>query len=89
MNPSYGIIAWLIIGALVGWIGSKIMGTDKAMGSFGNILVGIVGGFIGGFIMRTFAGDHPGHNGLFASMLVALLGSCALIGTVKLVERHQ
>lgn len=89
MNPTYGIIAWLVIGALAGWIGSKIMGTDRAMGSIANIVVGMLGAAIGGFITRTFAGDNPSNNGLPASFLVALLGSCVLIGTVKLVARRS
>ena len=89
MNPSYGIIAWLVIGALAGWIGSKVMGTDRAMGSVANIVVGVIGAVIGGFVTRTFAGDDPGNNGLIASFLVALLGSCILIGTVKLVARRR
>lgn len=89
MNPSYGIIAWLVIGALAGWISSKIMGTDRAMGSLANVIVGIIGAVIGGFITRTFAGDNPGNNGALASFLVALLGSCVLIGVVKLVARRR
>jgi uncharacterized membrane protein YeaQ/YmgE (transglycosylase-associated protein family) len=89
MNPSYGIIAWLVIGALAGWIGSKVMGTDRSMGSVANVVVGIIGAVIGGFVARTFAGDNPGNNGAIASFFVALLGSCLLIGTVKLIARRR
>ncbi len=59
------------------------------MGSVANIVVGVIGAVIGGFVTRTFAGDDPGNNGLIASFLVALLGSCILIGTVKLVARRR
>jgi uncharacterized membrane protein YeaQ/YmgE (transglycosylase-associated protein family) len=89
MNPSYGILAWLVIGALAGWIGSRIMRTGRAMGTLSNVVVGVIGAVIGGFITRTFAGDNPGNNGLVTSFLVALLGSCILIGTVKLVARRS
>lgn len=86
MNPSYGIILWIIVGALAGWVGSIIMGTNAKQGSILNIVVGIVGAVIGGFITRAVFGDSAGNNGLFASFGVALLGACVLIGIVKLVS---
>ena len=87
MNPAYGIIMWIIIGALAGWIGSKIMGTDRAQGGMANIIVGIIGAVIGGFISRTFVGDSHSNNGLIASFLVALVGACVVIGIWKAVSR--
>lgn len=88
MNPAYGIILWIIIGALAGWIGSKIMGTDARQGGFANILVGIIGAVVGGFITRALVGDDSGNNGLFASFLVALLGACVVIGVWKAISRR-
>ncbi len=85
MNPAYGIILWIVIGALAGWVGSMIMGTNAKQGSIMNIVVGIVGAVLGGFIARNVFGDSSGNNGLFASFGVALLGACILIGIVKLV----
>ncbi len=86
MNPSYGILLWIVVGALAGWVGSMIMGTNAKQGSIMNIVVGIIGAVIGGFITRTVFGDSAGNNGLFASFGVALLGACVLIGIVKLVS---
>ncbi len=83
MNPSYGIILWIIIGALAGWVGSKIMGTDRHQGGFMNILVGVVGAVVGGFLTRSMFGDMKSNNGFVASFLVALLGSVVLIGIVR------
>ena len=85
MNPAFGIILWVIIGGLAGWIGSKIMGTDAQQGALTNIVVGIVGAVIGGFLTRTLFGDSSTNNGLIASFLVALLGASVLIGLAKLV----
>ncbi|MES1205879.1 MAG: GlsB/YeaQ/YmgE family stress response membrane protein [Pseudomonadota bacterium] len=79
MNPTYGIIMWIVIGALAGWIGSKIMGTDARQGSVANIVIGIVGAVIGGFVTRAFFGDNPGNNGFIASFFVALVGACLVI----------
>ena len=89
MNPGYGFILWIIIGALAGWIGSKIMGTDAAQGSLANVIVGVVGAIIGGFLTRVLFGDNPGNNGFIASFGVALLGSCVLIGILKAVRGRR
>jgi uncharacterized membrane protein YeaQ/YmgE (transglycosylase-associated protein family) len=87
MNPAYGIILWIIIGALAGWIGSKIMGTDRAQGGFANIIIGIIGAVVGGFITRALISDDAGNNGLIASFLVALVGACVVIGLWKAVSK--
>ena len=42
------IILWIVLGALAGWIASKIVGTDAEQGAVGNIVVGILGAFLGG-----------------------------------------
>lgn len=86
MNPTYGFLLWIVIGALAGWIGSKIMGTDSQQGGVANIVIGIIGAVIGGFITRTMFGDMSGDNGLIASFGVALLGSVILIAIVKAIR---
>jgi len=83
MNPSYGIIMWVIIGALAGWIGSKVMGTDAQQGGLANVIIGVIGAVIGGFVTRAFFGDSHSNNGFIASLLVATLGSVVLIGLYK------
>jgi len=55
-----GIIGWIIIGGLAGWVGSKIMGTDARMGIVLNVVVGIIGGLIGGFLLRGFGVNVAG-----------------------------
>lgn len=79
MNPGYGIIMWVVIGALAGWIGSKIMGTDAKQGAIANIVIGIVGALLGGFLTRVLFGDSASNNGFIASFFVALLGACIVI----------
>ena len=87
MNPAYGIILWIIIGALAGWIGSKIMGTDAKQGGLANIIIGIIGAVVGGFITRSVMGDNAGNNGLIASFVVALVGACIVIAIWKAISR--
>ncbi len=81
-----GIIAWIIFGALVGWIASLIMKTDEEQGALLNIVIGIIGAFIGGFIMSIFNGSGVTGFNIY-SMLVALLGACVLLFIYKAVLR--
>ena len=89
MNPGYGIIMWLVIGALAGWIASKIMGTDARQGALANIIVGIIGAVVGGFLTGMFLGDNRGDNGIIASTLVALLGSVVVIALWKAISGRR
>jgi uncharacterized membrane protein YeaQ/YmgE (transglycosylase-associated protein family) len=88
MNPGYGIILWIVIGALAGWIGSKIMGTDAKQGGLANIIIGVVGALVGGFVTRAAMGDNAGNNGFIASFVVALLGACIVIAIWKALSRR-
>ncbi len=80
--PPLGMVGWVVIGGLAGWIGSKIMGTDEQMGFFLNIIVGIIGGFLGGWVLGLLG---IGSGGWFWSFLTCLLGACLLIFIVGLV----
>lgn len=77
-----GIIAWLIFGALAGWIASMIIGNNQEQGAVGNVIVGILGALIGGFIARLFGLD--GISGFdLMSLLIAIAGSVALLAVVR------
>ncbi len=65
------IILWIIFGALVGWVASLIMNTDKQQGALLNIAVGIVGALVGGGIMELVGGSEVTNFSLY-SFLVAL-----------------
>ncbi|MBH0120407.1 GlsB/YeaQ/YmgE family stress response membrane protein [Rhodococcus sp. NPDC003382] len=81
---SMSIIAWIIIGGLAGWIGSKLMGTDAQQGILLNIVVGIIGGLIGGWIFSLLGADVESGGWLF-SFVTCLAGACILLFLVKLV----
>jgi uncharacterized membrane protein YeaQ/YmgE (transglycosylase-associated protein family) len=80
------IILWIVFGALAGWIASMIMGADAQMGALANIIVGIVGAFIGGFIANLFGfGGVSGFN--VWSLVVAVIGSIVLLWIVQAFRR--
>ena len=80
-----GILAWIILGGLAGWIASMLMGTDASQGLFLNIVVGIVGAMLGGFVF-SFLGESGVTGFNFYSLLVAVIGSAILLWIVKLVR---
>ena len=81
-----GIIGWIIIGGLAGWVASKIMNTDAQQGIILNIVVGIIGGLLGGWLLSLV--DINGNSGLIVSFLTALLGACLLLFVVKAVTKR-
>jgi len=81
-----GIILYIIFGAIVGWVASIIMGRNAEQGAIGNIVVGILGAFLGGFIMSAFGTSGvTGFN--LRSFLVALLGAVILLFVYNLFRR--
>ena len=85
-----GIIAWLILGGIAGWIASMIMGTDAQQGILMNIIVGIVGAFIGGFVARLLGfGSENWELFDIGSWLTAIIGACILLFLVKAVTGRR
>lgn len=84
------IIAWVVLGALAGWIASVITGTNAEQGAIGNIVVGIIGAFIGGLLLRLF-GTGNSDLGTFnlSSLLTAIVGATALLWAVKGFRRGR
>lgn len=73
-----GIILWIIFGAIAGWIASMLMGTDSGQGTMGDIIMGIVGSVVGGFVMNLIG--KSGVNGFnLYSMFVAVVGAIIVI----------
>ena len=77
-----GIIAWIILGGIAGWIASMFARTNESMGILANIIVGIIGAMLGGFIFGLFGGDGVNGFNLY-SLIVAIIGSFVLLMIVK------
>lgn len=83
-----GVLAWIIFGALAGWLASMVAGNDGEQGALGNILIGIVGAFIGGLIVSLFGGSGvTGFN--LGSLLVAILGAVILLAVLGKFNRGR
>ena len=83
-----GIISWIIFGALAGWIASIITGRNNRMGCIANIVVGIVGAFIGGFLMSLVGGGAVTGFNLY-SFFVAIIGAVVLLLIVGLFQKGR
>jgi uncharacterized membrane protein YeaQ/YmgE (transglycosylase-associated protein family) len=83
------LIIMLIVGGVLGWLASIIMRTDGQQGLFLNIIVGIIGAALAGYIITPFLGGAPITSGALdiKSLAVSLLGAIVLLGIINLVRR--
>ena len=86
-----GIIIWLIVGGIIGWLASMIMKTDGQQGIFLNIIVGIIGAVIGGYLIAPLIGGSTSASGGFDIMgfIAALIGAIILLAIVNLFRRGR
>jgi uncharacterized membrane protein YeaQ/YmgE (transglycosylase-associated protein family) len=80
-----GLIMWLIVGGVIGWLASLVMRTDAQQGILLNIVVGIVGAFIGGLILS--GGSINNAPLTLTTFLVSLVGAIILLAIVNLIRR--
>lgn len=85
-----GFIIWLIVGGLVGWVASLIMRTDAQQGIVLNIVVGIVGALVAGWLISPLVGIPTINQGIsIGSILVSLVGAIILLAIVNLFRRRK
>jgi len=80
-----GIIAWLVIGLVAGWLAGVVM-KGGGFGVIGDIIVGIIGSFLGGAIMSSMV---EGQTGFIGSIFVSFIGACVLIFLLRLVSGRR
>ena len=84
-----GILAWLVVGLIAGWLASQVM-RGGGYGLIGDIIVGIVGALIGGFLAATFLKMPNAVNGInITSILVAFIGAVILIAILRAVSGRR
>jgi uncharacterized membrane protein YeaQ/YmgE (transglycosylase-associated protein family) len=84
-------IVWLIVGGLLGWVASMIMGTNDRQGLVLNVVVGIVGAALGGFLLAPMLGTGTINQGdlSMSSLVVSLLGALILLAIVGFFRRRR
>lgn len=81
------ILIWILFGAIVGWIASLIMSTDEEQGMLMNIIVGIGGALVGGYLARLLGlGSVDGFD--ITSLLIAIVGAVVILAVIKAVRKH-
>jgi uncharacterized membrane protein YeaQ/YmgE (transglycosylase-associated protein family) len=82
-------IIWLIVGGIIGWLASMIMKTDAQQGIILNVVVGIVGSFLGGWLIAPLLGSGTANTGDFSVMglVASLIGAIILLAIVNLFRR--
>ncbi len=84
----WDLVMWLVVGGLAGWIASMIMKTDAQMGALANVVVGIIGALLGGWLARVLFNLPVDPNGFnVTSLLVAVVGAVLLLAVLKAVRR--
>ncbi len=83
------ILIWLIVGGVIGWLASVVMNTDGQQGLLLNVIVGIVGAAIGGWIISPLVGVATINEDVFSvgALLVSLVGAIILLAIVNLFRR--
>jgi uncharacterized membrane protein YeaQ/YmgE (transglycosylase-associated protein family) len=84
-------IIWLIVGGIIGWLASMIMRTDAQQGVILNVVVGIIGAMLGGWLISPLVGIPTINQNAFSlpAMLVSLVGAVILLGIVNLFRRGR
>ena len=77
------LLVWIVVGLIAGWLASAVIG--GGYGLVGDIVIGVVGSFIGGYIFRSL-GWHAPFAGLAGVIFVAFIGAIALILLLRLVR---
>lgn len=84
------LIIWLVVGGVIGWVASLIMKTDAQQGIFLNVVVGIVGALLGGWLLSPMVGAGTLNQGDFSvpGLFVSLVGAIILLFIVNLIRRR-
>ena len=84
-------IIWLVVGGLIGWVASMIMRTDGQQGVILNVVVGIIGALLGGWLLSPMLGAPSINSGVISmgSLLVSFLGAVILLAIVNLISRNR
>jgi uncharacterized membrane protein YeaQ/YmgE (transglycosylase-associated protein family) len=91
LEVGMNFIIWLVVGGLIGWVASKIMRTDAQQGIVLNVVVGIIGALLAGWLITPLVGEGTINQGNFSlgGLVVSLLGAIILLAIVNLFRRSR
>jgi uncharacterized membrane protein YeaQ/YmgE (transglycosylase-associated protein family) len=84
----HGIIAWIFIGVIAGWVTGKLM-KGSGYGFFMDMIIGLIGALIGGFIATHLGIAPPGQQGMMVSIIIAVIGAVILTWVVRLISGNR
>jgi uncharacterized membrane protein YeaQ/YmgE (transglycosylase-associated protein family) len=84
----HGLIAWIIIGVIAGWLTGKLM-KGSGFGFFMDMIVGLVGALVGGFLSSHLGMGGVGEHGLIISIVIAVIGAVILTVLLRLITRNR
>ncbi|MEO5700192.1 MAG: GlsB/YeaQ/YmgE family stress response membrane protein [Casimicrobiaceae bacterium] len=84
-------LIWIVVGGIIGWLASILMRTDAEQGPFLNIVVGIIGSVLGGWLISPLLGSGTINQGdfSFSGLIVSFLGAVILLAIVNLFQRSR
>ena len=85
-----GIISWLVVGAIAGYIAGYLVKGDESLGVIGHIILGIVGGLIGGFLAGILTGGKDYTTGIdITTIIVAVIGAVIVVAIYRMVAGRR
>jgi len=84
----HGLIAWIVIGVIAGWLTGKLM-KGSGFGFFMDMIVGLIGALVGGFISSRLGFGGVGEHGLFVSIIIAVIGAVILTVILRLITGNR
>ncbi|MGC4191337.1 MAG: GlsB/YeaQ/YmgE family stress response membrane protein [Thermomicrobiales bacterium] len=84
-----GLIGWIVLGAIAGWIASLINKTNQEQGWIGNIVLGIVGALVGGFLWNLITGSDNVIDFSIGSLIIAVIGALIVSWAFSMITRRR
>lgn len=88
MDAGHGLIAWIIIGVAAGWLTGKLM-KGSGYGFWMDMIVGLIGALVGGFISSHLGGGGINQHGMVISIIIATIGAVVLTWLLRLVTGNR
>ena len=87
----FHIVTWLVVGALIGWVAALLMRNNDDQGVFVNVLVGVLGSLVAGWVVAPYFGLHAGDPKVldFGALSVALIGAIIALALISLVRSRR